>query len=79
MWIRIVRGETGRIILELYNAKPLDHNSYVGDFGQTWRIKRIKRGWMISTLVLTFIDENEQIEYRTVNAVGDAIEKYAPR
>ena len=65
----------GETVIALYNGKPFDIRTLVGNFGEAWRIKRIKRGWLVSTFIITFIEENAEVEYRTLNAVGDTLAK----
>jgi hypothetical protein len=80
VWIRVRKSESNEIIMTLHNGPPpFDIRNLVGEFGTTFRIKRVKRGWVVSTFIVTFIEENVEIEYRTLNSVGDPIDKYIPR
>jgi hypothetical protein len=73
----VVNSETD---IELHNAPPpFDIRTLVGNFGRSWTIKRIKRGWLFSTLNLTMIEENVWIECKAENKFADALEKYTSR
>ena len=64
----------------MYNQPPpFDLRTFVGYFGTNWRIRRIKRGWLLSTFIITFIEENAEIQCKADNKFGDLLEKYTTR
>jgi hypothetical protein len=64
--------------IRMYNQPPpFDLRTYVGDFGHYWQIRRIKRGWLLSTFIITI--ENTEFECKAENKFGDAIVKYTSR
>jgi len=76
LYIRVI-SETE---IALHNAPPpFDLRTLVGYCGLNWRIKRIKRGWLLSTFALTMIEENMWIECKSDNKFGDALDKYASK
>jgi hypothetical protein len=75
LYIR-VRSESD---IEMHNAPPpFDIRTLVGDYGTTWRMKRVKRGWLLSTFIVTMIEENKWFECKSDNKFGDALAKYLP-
>jgi hypothetical protein len=54
---------------------PFKTDKWVGNFGDRWQAKRIKRGWLFSTFIITIEDIGE-IQYKTDNQFGDMIEQY---
>jgi hypothetical protein len=66
-----------RTQIEMYNQPPpFDLRTYVGDYGNIWSIRRIKRGWLLSTFLFTNLVENEECECKTDNKFGDLIVQY---
>lgn len=65
-----IRSETK---ISLYTEPPpFKVDKWVGDFGEAWRIRRIKRGFLFSTFILNLNDVGE-IQYKTDNQFGDML------
>ena len=77
IYIRVIRNDCNEIEIKLYNAPaPFSLNILVGNCGSAFRIRRVRRGWIYSTFIVTFLDDSTEIEYKTVNGFGDALAEY---
>jgi hypothetical protein len=66
--------------IEMYNQPPpFDMTTFVGNFGISFRFKRIKRGWLLSTFIITFIEEKGEYscEFKSDNTLGDLLVQYS--
>ena len=55
---------------------PFELTNLVGFLGISWRIRRIKRGWIMSVFIITFLEENTEYECTALNSFGDSLVKY---
>ena len=79
IWIRVLPTDFGEVVIKLYNAPPpFSINTLVGTRGTVFQIRRVRRGWIYSTFIITFFssDGSADIEYKGLNNFGDLLAKY---
>src|SRR5215469_892483 len=76
-YIRVFLTDSNEIVMRMYNRPPSPGESWdlawVGNFGDSWRIKRTKRGFFLSTFVVSFIFEKQDVECLAANRFGDML------
>jgi hypothetical protein len=59
----------------LYNQPPpFDIMNLVGGYGKMWNIRRIKRGWVLSSFIMTI--DNVSFECKSYNKFADLLDPY---
>ena len=77
LFIRVCKNTYDERLIRLYNTPPSQTQSWeiswVGDIGDAFRIKRIKRGFLLSTFLLSKPEEKIDIECLAGNKFADML------
>jgi len=72
----------GEIVIELHNANPPNSlNTLIGQYGDCWLLKRVKKGFFVTEYELTMLQETPPLKVRCVaghkfgNMLEEAISK----
>jgi hypothetical protein len=78
LYINVFMDENDHVLIQLHNAPPpFSFNTWIGNYGSRWLLKRVKKRLLVTVFEITFLEENESVKARclTGHKFGRMIEQ----
>jgi hypothetical protein len=67
LYVHVGASAYGETVVELHNASPPNSiNTLIGRYGDSWLLKRVKTGLLVTVYELTFLEETPPVRARCV-------------
>lgn len=67
LYVHVEENTCGEIVVELHNANPPNSiNTLIGRYGDSWLLKRVNTGLLVTVYELTFLRETPPVRARCV-------------
>jgi len=75
LYVNVTNDEANNTQLYLFDKPPpFTFDSMIGKYGEKWRIKKVKRKFLVNQYLLTLIDHNIEVSCSTGHTFGDMME-----
>jgi hypothetical protein len=76
LYINVTNDDFNNTQIHLFNAPPpFTFDSMIGKYGVKWRLKKIKRKFLVNQYLLNIMDDNFEAYCSTAHKFGDMLEQ----
>ena len=65
LYVQVLTSVNDKVVIQLHNAPPpFSPDTWIGDYGLTWLLKKVKRKLFVTEFEITFLHEKESAKAR---------------